>query len=106
MARIVYRDTSNQEVVIQLNASSPEVSVGRNPNNTIRLQNASISRNHATISFQGGQCILKDLGSSNGCYVNGKRVQSQALTDGDKIRCGEYPLEFFEDAPAVASPNP
>ncbi|AWV89249.1 FHA domain-containing protein [Bradymonas sediminis] len=99
MAKLIYQDPdSGQEVSVDIGPNAPEVTIGRNPGNTIRVNNPSISRKHAKIVFDGGQVTLYDLNSSNGSYVNGNRVQNQALEDGDRIRTGEFPLDFVETA--------
>ena len=49
---------------------------------------AFLSRVHATIEFRGGSLLIEDAGSTNGCYVNGTRVQRSALRDGDQIQLG------------------
>ena len=60
MARIVYHDAAHQEVSIEIGPGNPEVTIGRNPGNQIRLQSPSISRYHAKITFENGRCVLHD----------------------------------------------
>lgn len=99
MAKLIYQDPdSGQEVSVEIGPDAPEVSIGRNPGNTIRVNNPSISRKHAKIVYDTGRITLYDLNSSNGSYVNGNRVQNQVLEDGDRIRTGEFPLDFVETA--------
>jgi len=99
VAKLIYQDPdSGQEVSVDIGPDAPEVSIGRNPGNTIRVNNPSISRKHAKIVYDAGRITLYDLNSSNGSYVNGNRVQNQALEDGDRIRTGEFPLDFVETA--------
>lgn len=101
MAKLIYQDPdSGQEVSVNIGPDAPEITIGRNPGNTIRVNNPSISRKHAKMVFDAGQVTLYDLNSSNGSYVNGNRVQNQALEDGDRIRTGEFPLDFVETADA------
>jgi chromosome segregation ATPase len=83
--------------------SLPEVTVGRNPGNTLRVNNPSISRRHARFVLQGSEVVLHDLDSSNGSYVNGNRIRSQALVDGDRVRIGEFPLDFVDEADSATS---
>lgn len=85
--------------------------LGRNGGNDVVVQDASISGQHATISEQNGSWRVKDEGSSNGTYVNGKKVDSSPLEPNDKIVFGKVELRFElqENKPAVqgqpASPN-
>src|SRR5512140_444707 len=70
--------------------------IGRSPDATIMLEDPEVSRLHARLSrTDAGQFQIEDLGSRNGTYVNGARVQEQALLFGDKIRVGLHTvLEF------------
>jgi len=63
------------------------------------------SRRHAEIYFEGGQFIINDLGSMNGTFVNGRRIQSEVLRPGDEIRLGNTLFRFEGGAePAAARP--
>jgi pSer/pThr/pTyr-binding forkhead associated (FHA) protein len=56
---------------------------------------AGVSRRHAILAFHDGVCTVEDLGSSNGTYVNGKRLVPQAtvpLANGDELACGTLRL--------------
>jgi pSer/pThr/pTyr-binding forkhead associated (FHA) protein len=68
---------------------SEPLSVGRDPNCSVALFDDSVSRRHATIEpFQGGH-LVTDSGSTNGTYVNERRiVESRRLEAGDRIRFG------------------
>lgn len=68
----------------------PETSIGRSPQNVIALNDAKVSRHHASINYKNGMWVLRDLNSFRGVYVNGARViDSCSLADGDKIRLGD-----------------
>jgi adenylate cyclase len=73
-------------------------SLGRTPANQVVLADERVSRRHATIHAQGeGEFWLVDLGSSNGTYVNGRRVsQPSRLSHGDTIQIGAFQLVFRE----------
>ena len=71
--------------------------VGRNPGCQIQTNNPSVSRNHVKISFEGGQFVVKDLGSSNGTFVNDAPVTKVGLNDSDMIKCGDYQIKFYDD---------
>ena len=68
--------------------------IGRAPQNEIRLLDTEASRIHARISYQGGQTLLVDLGSSNGTFVNGRAIRNHFLTHGDQIQIGRSVLLF------------
>jgi len=65
------------------------VRIGRDPSCQITLEDPHISRNHAEIICRSPtEIVIRDVGSTNGVFVNGKRVSEQLLTDGDKILIG------------------
>jgi signal transduction histidine kinase/CheY-like chemotaxis protein len=73
-----------------------ETTLGRGRLNTLRLFNSGVSRCHAKITQGDGCWVLQDLGSRNGSFVNGRRVSSQILSPGDRIRLGSALLRFVE----------
>jgi diguanylate cyclase (GGDEF)-like protein len=62
--------------------------VGREEGVPILLTDDGVSRRHAQVSLRDGEALLRDLGSRNGLFVNGKQVQEHLLSDGDKIQLG------------------
>jgi len=68
--------------------------LGRHPANTLRLADREVSKEHACIERAGNSFIIKDLGSSNGTYVNGRRVRELKLKEGDEIALGNSRLLF------------
>jgi adenylate cyclase len=79
----------------------PMTSLGRHPSNTLRLVDREVSKEHAVIERVGKEFVLKDLGSSNGTFVNGRRVKELKLRDGDEIALGSSRLIFHSGEPAV-----
>jgi ABC-type multidrug transport system ATPase subunit len=65
---------------------------GRAPSNDIVLDHPQISRNHATLTRQGTELVLQDLGSTNGTYVNGEPITREVVTAADHIRIGPFEL--------------
>jgi phosphoserine phosphatase RsbU/P len=71
------------------------VSIGRASDCTIPIKDRYLSRKHAEIISVDGAWILKDLGSANGTYLNGSRVErDQTLKTGDRIRLGDTEIVF------------
>jgi len=68
--------------------------VGRGQDADLRLADTGVSRRHIEIRFDGQSAMLHDLGSTNGTIVNGHRVQSWQLADGDVIRIGHSVLVY------------
>jgi two-component system cell cycle sensor histidine kinase/response regulator CckA len=74
--------------------------IGRDPASTVTLDDNEISRNHAIIARQpDGGFLLTDGKSRNGTYINGQRIEEQALELGDRIRVGSHVLLFTQHGP-------
>ena len=76
------------------------LTIGRAPDNGLVLRDGRVSRHHARLYGRRGALLLADLGSTNGSWVNDRRVEEMALGEGDRIRVGDTILvvESFEDA--------
>jgi len=73
----------------------PETTIGRVlGQNTISVEDETASASHVRIRRENGQYVLYDLGSTNGTFVNGQRVDRQILMDEDVIVVGETPFIF------------
>ena len=71
-----------------------KIGVGRAPDNDIVVADANVSRHHARIEHLGTRYVLQDLGSTNGTFVNGAKVEEQSLKEGDVIVVGKTKLHF------------
>lgn len=71
-----------------------KISLGRGSRNTIHLDDADLSRRHSLFENDGVAWIVSDLNSRNGTWVNGQRVTSRALQDGDRVGAGGCEFEF------------
>jgi hypothetical protein len=80
--------------------------IGRAPENSIRLEDVSVSGRHAEIMVVAQNCYLKDLGSTNGTVVNGQPVTETQLRAGDRIRFGKVEACFECEAVTAAQPLP
>jgi two-component system cell cycle response regulator len=74
---------------------SEETVIGRGQRAAIRLFDDGISREHAKITVEGSRIFLSDLGSTNGTYCNGLKVDKKELADGDKILVGSTTILKF-----------
>ena len=81
---------------VQLGSAPFEI--GRSSSNDLFIDQESISRHHARISFDGSSYWVSDLGSTNGTYVNDDLVREQRLRDGDQVRIGRSILKFMTGA--------
>ncbi len=78
----------------RLSLGEAVVTFGRKPESTVQLADPNVSRNHAEIRPHGNGWVLVDLGSTNGTRVNGARVSSHELTEGDEITFGNTLVAF------------
>jgi hypothetical protein len=94
--REVRPDGSSQSFVVD----GRPLTIGRGPDNGLVVQDSRASRHHARIYGRQGALLLADLGSTNGSWVNDRRVQEIALGEGDEIRIGDTILivESVEEA--------
>ncbi|REE62698.1 FHA domain-containing protein [Streptomyces sp. 3212.3] len=67
--------------------------IGKLPSSRVRLDQDGVSRRHASLTRAGNHIVVDDLGSTNGTYVNGRRLHSAlTLRDGDRLRIGVVEL--------------
>ncbi|HEV2460826.1 MAG TPA: FHA domain-containing protein, partial [Ktedonobacterales bacterium] len=66
----------------------------RSRDSDIFLEDLAVSRLHTTINRESSGYVLRDEGSANGTYVNGKRITEQPLEEGDEIQVGQSVLAF------------
>lgn len=71
------------------------VTVGRNPDNEIFLDDVTVSRKHAQFLRNGKSFLVQDSGSLNGTYVNGELAEKTDLINGDSVQIGKYRLLFM-----------
>jgi pSer/pThr/pTyr-binding forkhead associated (FHA) protein len=82
-----------QARVIEL--PSPVCVLGRDPNSSVHLEEESVSKQHARLTSENGRFAIEDLGSSNGTFVNGRRIHTVTeIRPGDLIRLGAVILKL------------
>jgi pSer/pThr/pTyr-binding forkhead associated (FHA) protein len=74
-----------------------ELTIGRSPGCSIQLLRSMVSRQHARITFKNEDYHLEDLGSTNGTYVNGVKVERCILRTNDQIDIGGVKILFSEE---------
>ncbi len=82
-------DNEGELARLPLDPAMEAVTIGRGPASSIYSRETSVSRNHARIGWEPAGYYIKDLGSSNGSFINNERVQRGTLNEGDVARCGE-----------------
>ena len=69
--------------------------IGRSSSSDIFLDDVTVSRQHATIKFDGSRFLFADSGSLNGSYINNQQSSSHQLATGDEIQIGKFHLLFI-----------
>jgi len=84
-----------EAVLKEIPLDKDTVTIGRNPGNDINIDNLAISGFHAKLINRGGRFFIEDLNSTNGTFVNGKRISECALNNNDDIVIGKHSLIFI-----------
>lgn len=79
------------------------LTIGRHSTNDIPLPDRKVSKRHAVVGRVKGQIVVKDLGSRNGTFVNGERVEKAVLANGDRVKVGSVVLRLFQAEKPVRS---
>ena len=77
------------------NVDRPSIVIGRSSKADIQIDQESVSRNHCKLINTGKSIMLRDLGSTNGTYVNDELVDEYVLRDGDLIKIGRCIFKFL-----------
>src|ERR1700729_2168470 len=95
MARLIL--SLDSQVMAEYNMNKERYTIGRLPDNDIRIDNGAVSGHHSLIINILNDSFLEDLNSTNGTYVNGKLIKKHALQHGDVVTVGHHQLRFVED---------
>ena len=95
MARLLL--SLDGQVLAEYNMNKERYTVGRLPDNDVRIDNPAVSGHHALVINILNDSFLEDLNSTNGTYVNGKLIKKHALQHGDVITIGHHQLRFVDE---------
>lgn len=87
----------NDEVLKVIDSSKDFITIGRNMKNDIQIDNLAVSNFHAHIVCQLGHYFVEDLGSTNGTFVNERKIGKWALSDNDAITIGKHSIVFLDE---------
>jgi len=93
-----------EQVIQEVLLNRGVVTIGRQPDNLLQIDNPAVSGHHARVSWKDGQYVLEDFESFNGTYLNNSRIREAVLADRDVIAIGKHTVVFCEqgsDEPAA-----
>jgi predicted component of type VI protein secretion system len=94
MARLIL--SLNGQMMAEYNMSKERYTIGRLPDNDVRIDNPTVSGHHSLIINILNDSFLEDLNSTNGTYVNGKLIKKHALQHGDVVTVGKHQLRYVD----------
>jgi len=94
MARLIL--SLDNQVLAEYNMTKERYTIGRLPDNDVRIDNPAVSGHHSLIINILNDSFLEDLNSTNGTYVNGKLIKKHALQHGDVITIGHHQLRYSD----------
>lgn len=87
----------NDSVLKVIDSNKELITIGRNLNNDIQIDNLAVSNFHAHIVRQVGHYFVEDLGSTNGTFVNDRKISKWELTDNDAVTIGKHVIVFLDE---------
>lgn len=97
MPRLILHPGRPDQREIRLTAGV--TTIGRAEDNDLFLLDGSLSRQHARVEVEDGRVTLVDLGSTNGTFVGGERIDRRELVGGESFRCGSVELRYISNRP-------
>jgi pSer/pThr/pTyr-binding forkhead associated (FHA) protein len=85
------------KVLEQFELNQGDTKIGRRPSSDITIDNMAVSGEHANIFTIGDDSFIQDLGSTNGTYVNNKKITKHHLKHGDSITIGKHTLSYVNE---------
>ena len=101
MARLIL--SLDNQVLAEYNMTKERYTIGRLPDNDVRIDNPAVSGHHSLIINILNDSFLEDLNSTNGTYVNGKLIKKHALQHSDVITIGHHQLRFSDQEQTAES---
>ncbi len=93
---------SEGKTIVERELKPGRLVIGRTPDNDLQIDSKFISRHHCQIVTQQDSCLIEDLNSTNGIYVQSKRVRRHNLNDGDVVQVGQHEIMYIDErAPRV-----
>jgi len=94
-------------VIKEIPLDKTPITIGRKPENDIIIDNMAVSSHHARILMQGSNYVVEDTQSTNGTFLNDKKIINSALKHNDNILIGQHTLTFvFPESVQPETPKP
>jgi len=87
----------NESILKEIEITQPEFTIGRSSDNDLVIDHAAVSGRHARIVQVQSVCFLEDLKSTNGTFVNDRRIERKQLLDTDVVTIGKHRLIFRDE---------
>jgi hypothetical protein len=88
---------SEGKTVVERELKPGRLVIGRTPDNDLQIDSKFISRHHCQIVTQADSCLIEDLNSTNGIFVQSKRVRRHNLNDGDVVQVGQHEIMYIDE---------
>ena len=105
MAKLILSSGDNI-IIKEYELERGSLNIGRDEDSDIHIDNPAASSRHAKVLTILDESFIEDLDSTNGTYINGKKITGHALQDGDSIFIGEHELVYVNPRSKKAKDNP
>ena len=103
MAKMILK--FNDVVIDQIVLKQGDMNIGRRPGSEILLDNMAVSGNHASIFTIGEDSFVQDMNSTNGTFVNNKRITKHHLVHNDVVTIGNHSLTYLNEKATKSGPD-
>jgi len=103
MAKIIIK--FNNEVIDHIDLKQGDMKIGRKPGCEIMIDNLAISGEHANIFTVGEDSFIQDMGSTNGTFINNKKITKHHLKNGDAVVIGKHTLVYLGESARAREPD-
>jgi pSer/pThr/pTyr-binding forkhead associated (FHA) protein len=104
MLRLLFK--FRDSVLREIETEKTKITIGRTASNDIQVDNVAVSAHHARIVKHGRSCVIEDLNSTNGTFVNEKKITRKALKENDIITIGKHSLVVMPEKGRAKATSP
>ena len=104
MLRLLFK--FRDSVLREIETEKTKITIGRTASNDIQVDNVAVSAHHARIVKQGRSCVIEDLNSTNGTFVNERKITRKVLKENDIITIGKHSLVVMPEKGRAKATSP